>query len=1309
MRFRRLSSLIAAIVVVLALAGAATALAPAPERIARSAVHSVTNAPEADATGGAPWSAHRVSPDSTSTLSETGVPETGVPETGVPETGVPETGVPETGVPETGVPETGVPETGVPSKAAAPPDSPTALSLVQTGPVGADAVLETVNSPALPEGRGLQVNAAAHAARDAAGRNGAGPPAQAAPVTSFDITLSPGANLISLPLVPDDIGIEAVLTGILDRVETVWQYDTSGAVPRWRSYAPGAPSDLRVMRDGLGYWVLLKDGGDAVLTVTGREETGPARRVARGWNLVGYTSTSPQSPGEYLGALGGSAGTTMVGYAGGAAAAVLPSPAPPQLIPGRGYWLYLEAAGTIGGAPPKTMALPAQGEAILTHDSGAVLEISPGTTAEAVTVSITEVEPPPSPVEVGRVFDISVVDSGGRDEELRRPVTVRLPYELSPGKEASDVVVLHWNEGLGEWGAVDGGVADAASGTITVRTSDLSEVTTAELMTLPEFLAEAFARAVASSVDQVVEGTLGEHYRRGPEGGLGFKHLAAFKVSGGTQYFNLGATLLLDIDDLARVTDEGKANYVTFWVNGTVGAGGFSAAGSLSYGISLFLHQREVNLDDPSFRATFTPLTIDTPVAEISFLSFTRGKIHPVSLNNIKRCQSCAGVSWADLSFNAVRAELDIEPYLDILKGVLESYVDGPRVLVPGGQFATALVGNLVVREGLTLKPAVEFSTALFTSYDSPSPDELEMFDLAYGNQFKGVWGGVDLNGDGRGDMVFPAGGNDQLFTQFFTDPRQEREYYIERVDLTPGWKIESEHFLPTARHQAPVIGPANSEAIVKWKVSREPLAPDEAYATFKLVHDNARYLGLIDRTVDEINIKLWHTRATADLAVRASGSPAAVGPGETVSYALAVSNDGADRAQDVTVTVEGLNRGGLVLAAARAGNRPLACDVHHSGDIATCGLGALDDGRTVAVALDFNPSFAFKTPESFAATVVFSASSPVYDPGVENNLAEVTTTFQPPAVPDCATGGAVRDAAANPGLAADCEILLAARDILGVSPTRLNWAVDRRINNWRDVTLGGTPQRVTGLILSGYGLSGSIPPELGGLTGLEYLDLGRNRLSGEIPQELGVLTNLRLLDLGRNGLSGEIPAELGGLPNLQSLWLQGNQLTGCIPAGLRDVPDNDLDELGLADCASGDAASDRAALVALYNATGGRNWSRNRNWLSNAPMGEWHGVTTDSDGRVTHLSLYSNQLTGEIPAELGDLTNLELLLTALLQPVDRGDTGGVGGPAQPGSGCTLHPVDRGDTGGVGQPDQPEVSCPLRQPVDRGYRRSWAA
>ena len=91
--------------------------------------------------------------------------------------------------------------------------------------------------------------------------------------------------------------------------------------------------------------------------------------MARGWNLVGYTSTSP-----------------------------------PQLMPGRGYWLYLEAAGTIGGAPPKTMAVPAdrQEPVVLEHESGARIEIPPGATAgalgedgaETVTVTIQEVEPP---------------------------------------------------------------------------------------------------------------------------------------------------------------------------------------------------------------------------------------------------------------------------------------------------------------------------------------------------------------------------------------------------------------------------------------------------------------------------------------------------------------------------------------------------------------------------------------------------------------------------------------------------------------------------------------------------------------------------------------------------------------------------------------------------------------------------------------------------------------------------------------------------------------------------------------------------
>jgi len=66
-----------------------------------------------------------------------------------------------------------------------------------------------------------------------------------------------------------------------------------------------------------------------------------------------------------------------------------------------------------------------------------------------------------------------------------------------------------------------------------------------------------------------------------------------------------------------------------------------------------------------------------------------------------------------------------------------------------------------------------------------------------------------------------------------------------------------------------------------------------------------------------------------------------------------------------------------------------------------------------------------------------------------------------------------------------------------------------------------------------------------------------------------------------------------------------------------------------------------RAALVALYEATDGPNWENNTNWLSDRPIGTWHGVTTDSKGRVTGLWLNNNQLSGGIPPELGSLSNL--------------------------------------------------------------------
>ena len=143
--------------------------------------------------------------------------------------------------------------------------------------------------------------------------------------------------------------------------------------------------------------------------------------------------------------------------------------------------------------------------------------------------------------------------------------------------------------------------------------------------------------------------------------------------------------------------------------------------------------------------------------------------------------------------------------------------------------------------------------------------------------------------------------------------------------------------------------------------------------------------------------------------------------------------------------------------------------------------------------------------------------------------------------------------------------------------------------------------------------------------------------------------------------MSGPIPAELGDLTYLHALGLFGNQLSGCIPGELGEIFRNDVDALGLPFCeppapvattpapiasapVAGSATQDRAALVALYNATDGAHWQTSTHWLTDRPIGEWHGVTVDGEGRVTQLWLFGNQLSGPIPAELGDLTYLYAL-----------------------------------------------------------------
>ena len=155
-------------------------------------------------------------------------------------------------------------------------------------------------------------------------------------------------------------------------------------------------------------------------------------------------------------------------------------------------------------------------------------------------------------------------------------------------------------------------------------------------------------------------------------------------------------------------------------------------------------------------------------------------------------------------------------------------------------------------------------------------------------------------------------------------------------------------------------------------------------------------------------------------------------------------------------------------------------------------------------------------------------------------------------------------------------------------------------------------------------------------------------------------------LDLSRNGLSGKLLGNLASLDLLRELRLDGNgQLGGRLRSGITDLPLRILsyDDTNL--CTPANPAfrmwlrsipshsgtgiecpplTDRDVLGILFESTGGRSWANHDNWLTDTPLGAWYGVWTDASGRVRGLALGGNGLTGEVPAELGDLANLEVL-----------------------------------------------------------------
>ena len=394
--------------------------------------------------------------------------------------------------------------------------------------------------------------------------------------------------------------------------------------------------------------------------------------------------------------------------------------------------------------------------------------------SQEFSVVIEESEGPRSnPLEVQSVFGITVVDGDGNDVPLREPVEITLPE----GKTVEDLLVVYWDEQLGRWERVEGAVVNENDQTVSVRTDHLTDVG-------PTLYLSPMHALATMSLSLIGIDALGALYESGYKFALTFRGdvTIPLKFVGA----KLGASLSLDLNDILSLTNlapqdslartvEGSDGYFTFGLNGHLavtdtvpkvsGSMKFSTPYRDEYGTTGYNN-------DLSFDASISVGSVSLFGGLVGLEGPTlneNGNIDPIDLQ-IDTCPKCT------LSIGGAEGSLyDVE----LLPTTLN---------LAKGEFNTnfgEVVGNIA--EGKCSKFPCKLSWATFIEYfldriiNGPIQQTFELgkdigliyqytdfehenpktaAEIGYGfvNQVEAFTGGADVNGDGQGDLVFPAG-----------------------------------------------------------------------------------------------------------------------------------------------------------------------------------------------------------------------------------------------------------------------------------------------------------------------------------------------------------------------------------------------------------------------------------------------------------------------------------------------------------------------------------------------------------------------
>ena len=114
-------------------------------------------------------------------------------------------------------------------------------------------------------------------------------------------SLSPGLNLVSIPVRGNTTSLPDLLASIDDKYRSMFLYDLQNAGSPWESFVSNRPIYLDALPridTNQGFWVDMTEAAD--LTISGSSLEGTEFTIETGWNLISYPSTMDQAIGTAI-------------------------------------------------------------------------------------------------------------------------------------------------------------------------------------------------------------------------------------------------------------------------------------------------------------------------------------------------------------------------------------------------------------------------------------------------------------------------------------------------------------------------------------------------------------------------------------------------------------------------------------------------------------------------------------------------------------------------------------------------------------------------------------------------------------------------------------------------------------------------------------------------------------------------------------------------------------------------------------------------------------------------------------------------